>query len=87
MDKKVGIVINAIAGGVGVALILVTVIGLSFPIPGLSPLGDLITPNGGLWSSAFGAEHPPYLEIVTPGLTDAALPSTEIPGGFLTSMQ
>lgn len=53
---------------VSVALAVLFVVLLSIPIGPLPPLGGLLNPNGGVWTTAEGAKHPAMEELRVPGL-------------------
>ena len=53
---------------VSVALAVLFVVLLSIPIGSLPPLGGLLNPNGGVWTTAGGAKLPALEELRVPGL-------------------
>ncbi|TLZ72009.1 MAG: penicillin acylase family protein [Methanobacteriota archaeon] len=53
---------------VSVAVAAVLVVLLSMPLGPLPPLGDLLNPNGGVWTVAGGANHPAMEELRILGL-------------------
>ncbi len=53
---------------VSVALAVVFVVLLSIPLGPLPPLGNLLNPNGGVWTTAEGAKRPVFEELRIAGL-------------------
>ena len=53
---------------VSVVLAVVFVILFSIPLGSVPPLGDLLNPNGGIWTLAARANHPVLEELRLPGL-------------------
>ena len=55
---------------ISVVLAVVFVVLLSIPIGPLPPLGGLLNPNGGVWTTAEGARPPAMEELRVPGLDE-----------------
>ena len=53
---------------VSVALAVVFIVLFSVPLGSVPPLGDLLNPNGGIWTLAARANHPVLEELRLPGL-------------------